>query len=448
MSQLFRVCFVLVFSLTAFSCSAVEQSSGSQQMNGIAEYYVKLVLEIGLYDSDYVDAYYGPEEWRPAETDKVETFPYAAFMAKVMVLAQQLNAVKLSGLDALEQKRHAFMGNQLRAVQTHVERLNGKKFTFDEESALLYDAVAPTHEAAYFEDLRKTFEAALPGNGSISERLSDFKKDFIIPKEKLDAVFTAAIAECRKRTLQYVDLPENENFTVEYVTDKAWSAYNWYKGNSFSLIQVNTDFPIYIDRAIDLAAHEGYPGHHVFNALLEKHLSRERGWLEFSVYPLFSPQSLLAEGSANYGIQMVFPGEERVAFERKILAPLAGIEPDMIEKYYKVLELTEALGYAGNEAARNYLDGKISAEEAADWLVRYSLMTPERAKQRLRFIEKYRSYVINYNLGQEIVKDYIESNGGTVNNPEKRWRLFTELLSTPVRPSALVEATKKVSLSN
>jgi len=76
-----------------------------------------------------------------------------------------------------------------------------------------------------------------------------------------------AIEEGRKRTLKYIPLPKEENFVVEYVKNKPWGAYNWYKGNSFSVIQVNTDLPVYIDRAIDLACHEGYPGHHVYNLL-------------------------------------------------------------------------------------------------------------------------------------------------------------------------------------
>ena len=76
------------------------------------------------------------------------------------------------------------------------------------------------------------------------------------------------------------------------------------------MIQVNTDLPIFIDRAVDLACHEGYPGHHVYNMLMEKNLVRERGWMEFSVYPLFSPQSLIAEGSANFGIEVALPGED------------------------------------------------------------------------------------------------------------------------------------------
>src|ERR1700681_2858901 len=40
-------------------------------MNRAAESYVKLVLAVGQHDVDYVDAYYGPPEWRAeAETHK------------------------------------------------------------------------------------------------------------------------------------------------------------------------------------------------------------------------------------------------------------------------------------------------------------------------------------------------------------------------------------------
>jgi len=42
------------------------------------------------------------------------------------------------------------------------------------------------------------------------------------------------------------------------------------------------------------------------NSLFEKNLVLEKKWVEFSVYPLFSPQSLIAEGSANYGLFYLF----------------------------------------------------------------------------------------------------------------------------------------------
>ncbi len=155
----------------------------------------------------------------------------------------------------------------------------------------------------------------LPGSGPVPARYVAYRSQFVIPPAKVDTVFKTAIAACKERTARHITLPAGESFVVEYVKDKPWSGYNWYKGNYHSVIQVNTSLPIYIDRAVDLACHEGYPGHHVYNALLEKSLVRDRGWQEFSVYPLFSPQSLIAEGSANYGIEIAFPGAERAAFE-------------------------------------------------------------------------------------------------------------------------------------
>jgi hypothetical protein len=406
-------------------------------MDAIATDYVKLVLNIGQYNPDYVDAYYGPDSLKPGQQSKQTSFPADTLQKQVTQLLSQMEMIQENSLSAQDKSRHHSLHKQLIAVQAEIQMLGGKKYTFDEETRLLYDAVAPSYSEEHFQNLVKDLEKALPGKGTITDRLSNFKKGFIIPKEKLDTVFKASIAEARKRTLPKVNLPENENFTVEYVTDKAWSGYNWYKGNSYSLIQVNTDLPIYIDRAIDLACHEGYPGHHVYNALMEKNLVRQNNWIEFSVYPLFSPQSLIAEGSANYGIDVAFPGEERVAFERDVLFPLAGLPKAKAAEYYRIQDLTAGLSYAGNEAARQYLDGKISREKAADWLVKYALMTPDRAKQRMDFIDKYRSYVINYNYGQDVVKQYIEKNGGTADNPAKRWELFKELLSNPHTPSQM-----------
>jgi hypothetical protein len=253
----------------------------------------------------------------------------------------------------------------------------------------------------------------------------------------LDQVFKAAIAECRNRTKEHIDLPDNENFTIEYLNDKPWSGYNWYKGDSFSLIQMNTDLPIYIDRAVDLAAHEGYPGHHVYNSLLESILYKKYGCVEASVYALFSPQSLIAEGTANFGIDVVLPGKDRIEFEKKILFPIAGMDSNKAERYYQIHELFLKLGYAGNEAARGYLNGTMTRDEAAIWLVKYALMSPDRALQRTRFFDTYRSYVINYNLGQDLVKQYIEKRGGTPDKPQKRWEEFKKLISSPRLPSGL-----------
>jgi len=159
--------------------------------------------------------------------------------------------------------------------------------------------------------------------------------------------------------------------------------------------------------------------------------------VEFSVYALFSPQSLIAEGTANYGIDVAFPPAERLDFERRVIFPAAGLDPARAEDYYRVLRLVERLSYAGNEAARQYLDGRMDAAAAVEWLARYALYTRPRAEQQLRFFDQYRSYVINYNFGKDMIARSIEAQGGTDANPARRWELFERLLSSPRLPSTL-----------
>jgi hypothetical protein len=407
-----------------------------QSLNPLAETYVSLVLALGQHDESYVDAYFGPPQF--LEAVKTAKKPLADIGTIAAQTIHDLQSVNSKHAEEISQLRQQYLLKQLQSLAARVKMLGGWKYSFDEEATALYDAQPPHLTASHFDAILKELDAILPGNGTVSERYEKFKKDFIIPTEKLDAVFQAAIKECRERTKQYIELPADENFVIEYVTDKPWSGYNWYKGNSFSLIQMNTDLPIYIDRAVDLAAHEGYPGHHVYNSLLESNLYRKRGWVEFSVYALFSPQSLIAEGTANFGIDVALPGKERMEFEKNVLFPIAGMDVRSVEKYYAIHELFLKLAYAGNEAARGYLNGTMTRDEAAAWLVKYALMSPDRAQQRTRFFDAYRSYVINYNLGQDLVKNYIERRGGTPDQPRKRWEEFRKLISSPRLPSGLI----------
>ncbi len=425
---------LLTCSIPLFTgCSKPEPATVT--LDTAAETFVKLALAVGQHDKDYVDAYFGPEVWRTAVES--ESPGLEQIVVRGRQLSEQIEALPLDDADPETAQRQRRLARTVDSLVARARFLSGERMSFDEESAALFDAVAPVLPEEHFRSIVERLDAALPGEGSILERYGDFKEDFIIPPDKLDTVFQAAIDACRERTRAYIELPDTESFVVEYVTDKSWSGYNWYQGDFHSLIQVNTDLPIYIDRALDLACHEGYPGHHVFNLLLEKNLLRDRGWAEFYVYPLFGPRSLIAEGTANFGIEVAFPAEERLRFERQVLFPLAGLDPERVDEYYAVLELVEGLSFAGNEAARRYLDGEWTDEQAVEWLMTYSLMAEPRARQRLSFIDQYRSYVINYNLGQEMVRDHIEGLGGNAENPELRWQLFAELLSDPLLPSQL-----------
>ncbi len=425
-----RILFVFVLCVFLMSSGGAR---AADEMNAVAERYVHLVLALGQHDPDYVDAFYGPPEWKTqAEKEKKSL---DAIGAEAAELIGALAKTPIAGDDLLQLRRE-YLQKQVAALAARVRMLKGEKLKFDDDSRALYDAVAPTFPDSHFDQILSKLEAKIPGKGPLWERYEMWRKPFVIPKEKLDTVFQLAIKECRARTLAHVALPPNESFAVEYVTNKPWGGYNWYKGNFHSVIQVNTDLPTFIDRAVDLAAHEGYPGHHVYNSLLEKNLVRDRGWMEFSVYALFSPQSLVAEGTANFGREVAFPtNTERMKFEKEVLFPAAGIDASRADEYYAVQDLMKGLDYATNEAARRLINGEINESAAVQWLQKYAVMEPARAQQRMKFIQRYRSYVINYNLGEDMVRRYIEKRSGA--DPEKRWSEFGKLLSSPRLPSGL-----------
>ncbi|WP_180977646.1 hypothetical protein [Janthinobacterium sp. ROICE36] len=399
--------------------------SNSPSLAHVAERYVKLVLAMGQHDASYVDAYYGPPAWQQEASEQ----------------QQGLSDIKDGANEALAlladdaSLRALNLRKQLLAVLARAEMLQGTRLDFDTQSVRLYDAVSPHHSRAYYEELVAEIDALLPGDGTVSERVNDLRAQLVIPADKLHAVMDAAIRAGRERTLQYIALPAGEDFVLELVSDKPWSGYNWYKGNYQSVIQINTDLPVYIDRAVDLACHEAYPGHHVYNVLLERDLVRGKGWMEYCIYPLYSPQSLIAEGTANYGIELSFTDEERLAFEQQVLYPLAGLDPALAPRYAQLNALLAKLGYADNDIARQYLDGSLNREEALEWLVNVRLYPAEKSAQRLQFYDAMGAYVINYNLGQDMAKAYVERQGAT---RTAHWAAFRDLMSSPRVPSALL----------
>ncbi len=400
-------------------------------IDDLAERYVKLALALAEHDPAYVDAYFGPEEW--ARAAKSEKRSLDALEADADDILEALGILKGDGVTV----RESALARNVTAAKTRIRMTRGEKLSFDEEAKLLYGVTPPSYSFADFDAALSAIETLLPGSGDLASRMEAFKNRLEIPEEKRQTVFDAAIAECRRRTLAHFELPPNERFIMRFVTGKPWSGYNWYQSKFESLIEINTDLPIIMDRAVDLGCHEGYPGHHVWNVFVERDLRLTNDWIEFSVYPLFSPQALLAEGSANYGIELAFPADEKTVFEKDVLFPIAGFNPEDAEKLSAINRAQRKLSHAGNHVAREYLDGRIDRETAIGLLMKYSLTSRERSEQRVRFFETYRSYVINYNLGRDLVESYIAKEAAKGVDP---WAAFQSLLKNPDAISVLAPA--------
>lgn len=405
------------------------------RLNKLSEQYVKLALRVGLHDPYLVDAYYGPPDWRTAEIGSADALE--ELIREVGAIETALDASADHPFDEIERLRYVYVRSHLTALRTRLRMLSGEQLSFDEESQGLYAVTSPRVETAELEAALAEADAILSGPGSLTTRLHELRNQVVVPPERVDAVFGAAVNECRQRTKRFLSLPEGEQFTTELVTGQPWSAYNWFKGSAKSLIQINMDLPLHIDRVLMLAAHEGYPGHHVHHSLLERHLLIDRGWVEFSLNLLFSPQSLIAEGVANNAKRIAFPKEQSKEFERDVLCKLAGGDSHSLIILEALKKPLRKLKYAGNEAARRYLEGTISEGDAIEYLERYSLMDRPRAEQRVKFIERYRAYVITYNVGEDLVKAHLDRMCGQDKSSENAWRIFGELLSKPFIAASL-----------
>ncbi|MCI5044285.1 MAG: hypothetical protein MRY72_06275, partial [Aquisalinus sp.] len=325
---------------TAPSVTEVNAESVIRDIDEIARDYISVALAFGEFDPDYVDAYTGPEEW------KKEALSAGRALDELYTEAAGLAAdLALSAPPPGEERRAKILSGNLQAMVARMRMVRGETLSFDEETALIYDAVVPEIDPAVFDAALARLDEVLPGEGSIAERREALQSQLEVPEDKVEEMIRTAIAECRKRTLVYYDLPEDESFTLELVRDKPWSGYNWYQGDYESLIQINLDQPFRVDRAIDLGCHEGYPGHHVWNIYTEQYLLKEKGWIEYYVFPLFSPGAFFAEGSANYGVDVAFPGDEKKNYERDVLYKIAGIDPALADIDSIVAEASRQLQF-------------------------------------------------------------------------------------------------------
>ena len=405
---------------------------GSHPLNDIAEAYIQLCFAVERLSPGYVDAYYGP----PSLRSQIAEFTWAQIGRKAAAQIERLEG--LAAARPEEEARRCSLLLHLQTLNAYTHIRSGEALAFDQESSSLYDVIAPQKNSAEMAAIRAKLEELLPGRDPLYQRMEELHSHTQIPPEKLDGILAQAINEARRRTAEWVVLPEGDRFQVEYVTNQPWSGYNWYLGQGKSLIQINRDLPAHLDLAIALACHEGYPGHHLYHELREQEFYHRRGWVEFSIYPLFGPDALLAEGSANFGIKVAFPTlEERIAFEQEVLCTMAGLDPEEVARYDRVAELASDLAWVEIDTARSLCDGRIGEAEAERRLVEERLLSPKEAAKEVEFIRTYRAYVICYKLGMELVKTWVEERGGTPDRPRERWQEFLSLLVSPVLPADL-----------
>jgi hypothetical protein len=415
-----------VSAAVAVGCLACRPASGGPSIDDAARTYVGLALALGDRDADSLDSYHGPPAWQEAARREHATL--AEIRRRAVALANTLEAGRARDT-ADGATRRAFLLAQLSAITSRIDILQGARPSFADETRMLFgldagDAAPATDSGARqpgrsADAVRVELDRLLPGGGDLAVRYAAFDRQFLVGADRLPAVLSRAIEGCRAATRAHLELPAGERVAVEYVHDLPWSAFTRYEGRSISRVQVNAAMPLTVDRALDLACHETYPGHHTIAVLVDGRFGDTRP--EFFVQPLFSMQSALHEAAASLAPALAFSDAARTAFERDELFPLAGLDSGQAARHVAAGRLVDRLHTIEADIARKYLDDDLDFPRAAAALERDALMPS--AEATLKFLNQFRSYAATYTLGRDRLERVVDHD----------WAVYRRAVTDPAQ---------------
>ena len=409
-----RACATCVL-LAAWGCGA------PPSLDDAARRYVRLAVALGERDPDSIDFYAGPAD---AVADlRRSPPPLADIKREAGALSRRLSAA-VAG-DAVEAARANALAADLGAIITRVDLLHGTRLPYDKESAAFFGIAPAPLDERRLDAVRSQIADSVGRNGRLVDRYAAFAARFTVPPERLQPVMEAALAACRAATLAHVALPPGERATLEFVRDAPWSAFSRYLGGARSVIRINADFHFTMDQALQVACHEGYPGHHTLNTL--RTLAGDRP--ERSVQLTFSPESLVSEASAMLASDVAFPPDERLRVVRDRLFPLANLPPDEAASHLQVERLVGELQIVQADVARRYLDGELDFTRAVTELEERALVP--HAEAQMKYVNEFRSYVTTYTAGRAALASRLAACAGPHPSGDAGWRCYLPVFTNP-----------------
>jgi hypothetical protein len=391
-----------------------------------AERYILLGLRLGEHVDGLVDAYFGPPELKETVSAEGKLEPEA--------LIDEARAVRAKVAGVEDAQRRVWLEAQVDGLECVAEMVAGREVGWSESVRRCYGLDIRPAPDEQFEGAHAKLDSALPGDGDLAERLEAWNATQLVPPEKVLPAFESLVAELREETRRLIDLPEGEGIEFELVTEERWAAFNWYRGDLQSLIQINTDLPLRSRFLPILAAHEVYPGHHTERVCKETRLFRELSRAEAAITLVHTPECVVSEGIAEVAIEQAF-GEQWLDRVAQILGP-HGIEVD-VETSRAVLEAFDVLGDVRVNTAYYAGEQGWTTDQCITYHRKWMLSPEDRARKAVAFDTDplWSPYVPTYVYGQRLVRDYVAADEGN----------FRRLLTEEVTTSDLLESAVRTS---
>ncbi|MDP1572265.1 MAG: hypothetical protein Q8L86_19880 [Vicinamibacterales bacterium] len=378
-----------------------------------AEAYVRAALRLAQHQPRLVEGWRGPAAWAPGPRE-----PVAGTVAAIEALLGTLEPIAAAGGE--DAPRARYLLSQTRALFLAGRRLLGQSMPVAMEAQIGFGRAMPPADVLLALSARDALDQRLPGRGPLGPRLQAYRREELVPADRVEAVCAQALAICRDRTRAALTLPEGEQAAVRLVDPLPWDGFCRYEGGGRSTIEINGAAALPLSRVLRLAAHEGYPGHHVQHVVTEAALVEGRGWMEFALQPAFGPHLLLAEGAAEAGVDLVLPDDARERVYAEALLPAAGLDPARAADMVAIERLALDMEARIPEILAEYLDGRVSGEQAIEQLAEQTLVADPRAF--LPFAERQRATLYAYPVGRDLVWAAVNADG-----PAGAWRALDAL---------------------
>ena len=370
-------------------------------MDEFSKRYLLLGLRIGKLIEGYVDSYYGPPELNEI-VDKEQPSSPKKLLSFCNDLQQDLPN------QGFTDNRIKALNKILGAMETSWKVANGKNIPYLEQVYKFYDIKPELIDDSIFYKAAEKLDELYRGNGSLSERLNSLEKQRTIPVERFEEIYNHAFEILQTRTKELFPdlLPNSEEINVKIVKNQPGLANTIYLGNFKTQIELNADIPTDWTKVLNLASHEGYPGHHTEFLVKEKSLYIEKQQFEHCLLSYQVPRLVVSEGIAVTAIDVLFSPREIVKIGLEEIWPNPKTEYSidaLVTEYRAKREVNFALGC--NLAFHAHIDGW-SDEELVKYGLNFGIFPEHNIIQRLKFIRHplLATSTFSYYMGEKLIK--------------------------------------------
>lgn len=398
------------------------------EIGEFGEQFLTLALRIGKHIENYVDFYIGPPKLRAAVEVEEKQSP-SKLLQKCFVLQKTMDQEKFT------KKRHHYLQKKLTAMETALRIQCGEEIPYLEKLDKIFDIHPTFQDDSDIESISKQIEETKPWKDDTERKSGDFSKKNLLPHDQILSKYSKAFDILRTKTKEvYQDLiPDQEKITLKLVKDLLGGsrAANWYLGNYESRIEFNLDTTFTLRSIIDLAAHEGYPGHHTEYIIKEQKQINEHNRWEHLYSALMDPSVVISEGIAKTGLDVLYSYKEQYEIQMEHFCPQLFTE-DIFETVKKNVELINLRGkiYSINFMLLANVEGW-SDDQLLNYGIKFNI--PKKYLQNhIKALQDplWSIYGFTYTMGKELILQKFGSRPSIVD--------FKTLLMNPILPSDLL----------